>query len=705
MGSGGTGRTSALALGAGNDADIMYLWLEPHKAIFGSGFGAPPTYPVVTVLDTDGGRLGIGQAPPDRKLVVGAGTDTPVHPHDGAVVNLGAQAQISVINSAIHAQAGIVVHADGNVYMGSWTNHPVIFRTNNTDRLAITTAGYFGFANRVGIGTNAPQKWLEVGNGLDTPLDATDGILVNIPTHAAVTVRNAANNVEMGMLAWSDSAYVGSWSNHPLSLRTNATDRVTVTTTGRVGIGITGPQKLLEVGTGAGTPVDATDGVLVNLPGQAAVTVRNSLHAVEMGLLAWTDATYLGAWSNHPLTLRTNNLGRMTITTAGRVGIAITAPQKLLEVGDGGDTAINGVDGLLVNIPAQATVTVRNSLHDVEMGMMTWTDTAYLGAWSNHPLVLRTNNLDRLTIATTGVVSTPGNVGIGTTNPQKLLEVGAGGDTAINTAAGILVNIAAQATLTVRNALNDIELGLWAETSAAYMGSWSNSDLHIRTNNVNRLSFNTAGNVYVGTPSSNPAMYFLGRATNQPHIMSYNDTLVLDGDIGINSAATINFYSAGDVLLAYGNGSGTGKVGIGTYAPGARLHVMGSNGAAFGADYNMGDSLIVENATSSFINIISGSEPTDISGILFSDNVRGVGRIAFLQWGNGFTFDINGVEILHLYGTGGLTCQGIYDATTTGSPNVVVGSGGALIRSTSSLRYKRNVVAMDDRYGPQFVLA
>lgn len=118
----------------------------------------------------------------------------------------------------------------------------------SSSRLRITSTG------NIGIGTTTPDYKLRVGGGSNTPNNSAassyDGIAVNPTTaHAQISVRNTSD-VEIGMIAHSVSGGIlGTWTNHPLSMRTNNTTRMTIDAFGNIGIGTTSPQSTLSVGS------------------------------------------------------------------------------------------------------------------------------------------------------------------------------------------------------------------------------------------------------------------------------------------------------------------------------------------------------------------------------------------------------------------------------------------------------------------------
>ena len=104
---------------------------------------------------------------------------------------------------------------------------------------------------RLGVGTNAPGAGMQTIS--DASLDETKPGLRITDTTAPVTLLVTARNAD---------AYVGTNTNHPMSLFTNALERVTITADGRVGIGNTSPNSMLDVS--ATTPGGISNPITLN---------------------------------------------------------------------------------------------------------------------------------------------------------------------------------------------------------------------------------------------------------------------------------------------------------------------------------------------------------------------------------------------------------------------------------------------------------
>lgn len=213
-----------------------------------------------------------------------------------------------------------IIARDSRVTMGSRENHDLRLVTNNDPKMAIDTTG------NVGIGTTSPAYPLEVertGGNAVILADRTDGA----STYISGTDIHGS---------------VGTATNHDLRVLTDGAVKMTVDTSGNVGIGTTTPAYRLEVqdtGVSAQIVANRTDGATAILSGTG-------------------DNGFVGTVSNHDLRLTTNNAVKMTIDTSGNVGIGTTTPGSELEVN--GDAQISGK-----MISEMAAVTIaNNSIYD-----------------------------------------------------------------------------------------------------------------------------------------------------------------------------------------------------------------------------------------------------------------------------------------------------------------------------------------------------
>lgn len=168
---------------------------------------------------------------------------------------------------------------------------------------------------------------------------------------------------------------------------------------GNIGIGTTTPSEILTVGGGgqSGVQSGVSDGVYINPNSDGAQVAIETNSGVEGGMLALdsTNLVYMGAWSNHNLQIRSNNISYMTLTTAGDLGIGTTSPSTKLHLYDG--TADAAVLAMFQNDARRWSIGVNPS--------------------DNFRISDNTAVSDRLT------VDTSGNVGIATSTPGRKLTV------------------------------------------------------------------------------------------------------------------------------------------------------------------------------------------------------------------------------------------------------------------------------------------
>ncbi|KOP26855.1 hypothetical protein AMR41_08000 [Hapalosiphon sp. MRB220] len=118
--------------------------------------------------------------------------------------------------------------------------------------------------------------------------------------------------------------------------------------------------------------------------------------------------------------VRNNAQGKQEYTGERWVGIGNSTPQNLLHVGAGTSTINKDrVNVVIATKTIDAGIAIAQQ-YNVNVLLQASGAGGYIGTTSNHPLMLRTNNADRV------VVDTQGKVGIGTPTPQNRLDVEGG---------------------------------------------------------------------------------------------------------------------------------------------------------------------------------------------------------------------------------------------------------------------------------------
>ena len=147
-----------------------------------------------------------------------------------------------------------------------------------------------------------------------------------------------------------------------------------------------------------------------------------------------------------------------------------------------------------------------------------------------------------------GVVVLDGKIGIGTTNPNRDLEVSRDGNAFIR----------AQNTATSTNI--DIVSG----NGIGYVGSQSNHDLGLQTNNIERLRVTTTGNVGIGSTIPNAKLEVRDGKIRAGENQSTNGMTILEGrysDAGDVLNILGSHYSNGATILSYGMRPKSGSSG------------------------------------------------------------------------------------------------------------------------------------------------
>ena len=126
--------------------------------------------------------------------------------------------------------------------------------------------------------------------------------------------------------------------------------------------------------------------------------------------------TRIGFPSNDVIHFRTNNAERLRITSTGRIGIGTDNPTDILDINSDQASAVSDVyirnhanlGGAALNIWTQGTYS--SPTYKAIIGASDSGGTIRVGAASNHPLLLLTNNTEKVRITTDGYVTKPNNL-------------------------------------------------------------------------------------------------------------------------------------------------------------------------------------------------------------------------------------------------------------------------------------------------------
>jgi len=381
----------------------------------------------------NGTNVGIGTITPGEKLVVSDGT----------------------VNWYVNPNA-----ANSSAFIGTSTNHALSFVTNGNERVRITNAG------QVGIGTTNPSDKLTV-------------------TDTFFTFNIGAAPAGAGTLLYS----LGS-GGITFSTNTKASERMTITNGGNVGIGTNNPTFLLDV---SGTIRVTGASTFSNLAGTGTrMVVADANGLLSTQAIGSGAITGSGTTNYIPKFTGTSTIGNSQIFDNGtNVGIGTTSPLQKLHVYNSASSS--------------AAIFQGSSNSYIQLGV---TNESYIGNVSG-ALLLETGGSTRLT------VSSAGNVGIGTTSPSSKLHV-----------KGVLSierSDAAQIS-TISN-----------EGGNFYISSASGFNTIFQDGSTERMRISTSGNVGIGT--TNPlAKLDVNGAFNSTTFVTNNSSTTINSSTNVNTA-------------------------------------------------------------------------------------------------------------------------------------------------------------------------
>ncbi|MCS7226974.1 MAG: hypothetical protein NZ821_08290, partial [Gloeomargarita sp. SKYB31] len=345
-------------------------------------------------------------------------------------------------------------------FVGTTDNQPLIIRTNNQQVMRVGTDGTLALNTNTPAatltirGAGGTRGTLNVGtDGITPPSGTHYAILGNTTTESSQNVFNVFSDLEVTAASNSSVNYTAGYYNLNLLGSANYTGTLLYAFGGQLdhygsgtvtnAFGVMGTVVVRQNGTisngtavrahvanvGSGT-ITTGRGLFVPQPaGSGAITTMVGAHIV-----------HLTRGSNNTLLLLGNTppTGNYSIYSSssypsyieGSVGIGTTSPSTKLHVTAASDPlrleglqTDNTLDNVLV---ANSSGVVRLRSASSLVGSNAWSLTGnsgtnpaahFLGTTDNQPLVIRTNNQERIRIAPNG------DVGIGTNNPTQRLHV------------------------------------------------------------------------------------------------------------------------------------------------------------------------------------------------------------------------------------------------------------------------------------------
>ena len=264
-----------------------------------------------SVVYDDGTNVGIGTSSPGAKLEVAGG-----YIYNSASTTSGT---VGLIGKAAGSNTFIVGSdnainggTDQGLSLYSYGATNLRLYTNGAERARIDASG------NLGIGTSSPSSF-----------SGYTSLTVSNPTNGGlVEATNGTRTIRMQSQA-SGSALMGTTTSHTLGLMTAGVERVTLDTSGNLGIGTS------SVTPYFGTTIKAysASGATYQAYGP---TVQSAFWSSEgLGIAA------LETISNHPLVFGTNSAERARIDASGNLGIGTSSPGSKLHV-SGSEVRLQG---------------------------------------------------------------------------------------------------------------------------------------------------------------------------------------------------------------------------------------------------------------------------------------------------------------------------------------------------------------------------
>ena len=343
-------------------------------------------------------NIGIGGAASGSYKLQVSGTTNLTGALSGTSATFSSSVTANIITSTASGSSQLFLKSTGGGSNRDWQFQTSESAAGDLSIMQSTTAGGATYATKVnisptgnvGIGTTSPTN----------PLHIVSNTISQLNVAALSGNTNAQINLEP---TGTGVALIGPASAFPLTFRTDATERMRITSSGNVGIGTTGSNwatlKPIEIGN-AGNFYAGFQGGSAIYMGTAAyynsgwkyATTGNDANLIDIG-----SGNFI--FQNAPSGTAGNNITwteRMRITSGGNVGIGTSSPDasdwngsaRLLHIYQ------NTTNGSVIKLESSNASGIVAAFNDA-MGV---------GTLTNDPLLFYTNVTERMRITSGGAV-------------------------------------------------------------------------------------------------------------------------------------------------------------------------------------------------------------------------------------------------------------------------------------------------------------
>jgi hypothetical protein len=430
----------------------------------------------------DTGNVGIGLTNPNTKLQVSGsatiGGYNAFYSGTG-VTSLSITAPLYPVLAFYYGTtlAGTVGGYSDHVSIYAAASKYISFDPGDSEKMRIKADG------NVGIGTTSPVTQLHVSGSLQIGNGTNYGNKFTLyddfsSGKLAYVMRDLNSDDIFGLYCNSTTGEVRFLADDDdantafMTFQTNASERMRITSSGNVGIGTTNPAYKLQI---YGVQ-NANDFVITNAT--TGISLRSQSN----------DASaYIYTTGNLPLGFGTNNtVNQLIIATTGNVGIGTTSPSYKLDV--------NGNIGFSGDLRFASANTIYNASGDFYLrsaGILN------LGSGGSNSNV---------------VITSAGNVGIGTASPSKLLHVNGEATFATNSG-GLIIRSYDGDTANIRPSVGNGSILISDDSGLTTRGTeflnnggiivnaTSGAPLTVNANGTIGLYVNSTANVGIGNTS------------------------------------------------------------------------------------------------------------------------------------------------------------------------------------------------------------